>query len=127
VTLDAAGRLLFPLLPHAPGVYRMTLSGGPSQDRPQVYIGESENLRRRTGPTQQTSQRIHDLLQKHLRDGGTATMAVATAATIVAGGASRELSLHRKTARVLAEHATLALVYLDDEALVLNRDKDIDP
>jgi hypothetical protein len=133
VTLDAAGRLVFPLLPRSAGVYRLVLSGAPDRNRPRVYVGESENLRRRTGhyrrpgPTQQTSQRIHDLLGRHLRGGGAVTMAVATSAAIVAGGTSRELSLRRKTARVLAEHAALAQVYLDDDALVLNRDKHSEP
>jgi hypothetical protein len=133
VAFDEAGRLLFPLLPHVSGVYRLILSGVPGQDRPKVYVGESENLPRRTGnyrnpgPTQQTSQRVHDLLVDHLHHGGTVTMAVATSATIVTGAVAQELSLRRKTARVLAEHATLAMVYLDDAALVLNRDKDSEP
>ncbi|MEU8632909.1 hypothetical protein AB0C38_12125 [Amycolatopsis sp. NPDC048633] len=130
VTLDDAGGLLFPVLPHTAGVYRLILSGAPGQDRPQVYVGESEDLSRRTGhyrrpgPTQQTSQRVHDLLVQHLHDGGVAGMAVATSATIFTGEVTRELSLRRKTARVLAEHAALAMVYLDDTATVLNRDKD---
>jgi hypothetical protein len=133
VTLDTAGRLAFPLLPRSAGVYRLVLSGAPDRDQPRVYVGETENLRRRggnyrrPGPTQRTSQRIHDLLGSHLRGGGTVTMAVATSATIVAGGTSRELSLRRKSARVLAEHAALAQVYLDDDAHVLNRDKHSEP
>jgi hypothetical protein len=36
---------------------------------------------------------------------------------------SRDLPLARKTARVLAEHAALALTYLDDAAEVINRDR----
>lgn len=133
VTLDEAGRLLFPVLPNTPGVYRLILSGAPGQDLPQVYVGESENLSRRTGnyrrpgPTQQTSQRIHDLLLNHLQQGGVVGMAVATSASIFTGEVTRELPLRRKTARMLAEHAALAKVYLDNAALVLNRDKDSEP
>ncbi|MEV6646508.1 hypothetical protein [Amycolatopsis sp. NPDC051371] len=133
VTLDETGRLLFPVLPRTSGVYRLILSGAPGQDRPKIYVGESENLSRRTGhyrrpgPTQQTSQRVHDLLAEHLHHGGVVGMAVATSATIVTGDVAQELSLRRKTARVLAEHAALAMVYLDDAALVLNRDKDSEP
>ena len=71
VMLDDAGRLVFPLLPHSPGIYRLTLADASGQTRSQVYVGESEDLRRRTGhyrrpgPTQQTSLRINALLQDH--------------------------------------------------------------
>ncbi|MFJ1763091.1 hypothetical protein ACIOD2_22450 [Amycolatopsis sp. NPDC088138] len=130
VILDDGGRLLFPLLPHSPGIYRLILADAPGQARPQVYVGESEDLRRRTGhyrrpgPTQQTSLRINALLQEHLQQGGSVTMAVATSATVTAGGTTQVLSLGRKTARVLAEHATLAMIYFDGSADIVNRDKD---
>ncbi|MDX3188632.1 hypothetical protein PV458_09535 [Streptomyces sp. MN03-5084-2B] len=130
VVLDEVGGLAFPDLPRAPGIYRLTLSqpaghGG----RLRVYVGESDNLRkrssqyRRPGPTQQTSRRIHHKLRNHLHGGGTVTIAVATAATITARGESHELSLARKTARVLAEHAALALIYLDGDAEVINMER----
>jgi hypothetical protein len=131
VTLDDAGRLLFPLLPHSPGIYRLTLADAPGQVRSQVYVGESENLRRRTGhyrrpgPTQQTSLRINALLREHLQQGGSVTVAVATSATVATVGTAQDLSLNRKTARVLAEHAALAMIYLDENADIVNRDKDI--
>jgi hypothetical protein len=131
VTLGGDGRLLFPLLPHSPGIYRLTLADAPGQARSQVYVGESEDLRRRTGhyrrpgPTQQTSLRINALLQEHLQQGGSVTLAVATSATVTAGGTAQDLSLGRKTARVLAEHAALAMIYLDGNADIVNRDKDV--
>lgn len=132
ITFDAAGDLAFPGLPRASGVYRITLADGPGQDLPKVYIGESDDLRgrsynyRRPGPSQQTSQRIHDDLVAHLRVGGQVTMAVATDATIDAKGESGPLPLRRKTARVLAEHAALALAYLDGDVVVINRDKGVE-
>lgn len=132
VSLDAAGDLVFPAMPRSPGVYRITLSEGPGQELPMVYVGESHDLRgraygyRRPTPRQQTSQRIHDELQSHLRSGGIVTLAVATAAAIDARGESGPLPLGRKTARVLAEHAALALTYLDGDAVVINRDPGAD-
>lgn len=131
VTLDASADLVFPELPRSPGIYRLTFADAPGQDLPHVYVGESEDVRkrasqyRRPGPTQQTSQRIHAELVEHLRRGGSVTMAVATEAAIHARGESSTLPLGRKTARVLAEHAALALTYLDGDAVAMNRDKDI--
>jgi hypothetical protein len=112
-----------------PGVYRITLSDRLGQDVPLVYVGESDDLRSRTygyrrpGSSQQTSQRIHDELQAHLRSGGQTIIAVATTAMISAHGECRPLPLGRKTARVLAEHAALALIYLDGDSVVINRDR----
>lgn len=132
ITLDSAGGLVFPDLPRASGIYRMTLSGSPGQDLPKVYIGESDDLRgrsynyRRPGPTQRTSQRIHDELIAHLSSGGHVTIAVATEAMIEARGDAAPLPLGRKTARVLAEHAALALTYIDGDAVVINRDKGVE-
>lgn len=53
-------------------------------------------------------------------------MAIATSAIIAVGDESEDLPLGRKTARVLAEHAALALTYLDGEAVVINRDSGLD-
>jgi hypothetical protein len=98
-------------------------------DHPHIYIGESDNLRRRAGhyrnpgPTQQTSQRIHHELLTHLAAGGTVTMSVATSAEIETDGRSAPLPLARKTARVLAEHAALGLVHVDGTAAIVNRDR----
>lgn len=121
------GKLVFPPLPPSPGIYRLTFSGLAGQ--PQVYIGESDDLRRRTGnyrnpgPTQQTSQRIHQELITHLTAGGAVTMSVATSAVIEANGEATQLPLARKTGRVLAEHAALGLAYLDGQAAIVNRDR----
>lgn len=121
------GGLVFPALPKAAGIYRLTFSG--LSDHPHIYIGESDDLRRRArnyrnpGPTQQTSQRIHAELLAHLAAGGTVTMSVATSAEIETDGRSAALPLARKTARVLAEHAALGLAYVNGTATIINRDR----
>lgn len=126
VTIDQ-GKLVFPALPRSPGVYRLTFSA--LADQPQMYIGESDDLHRRTGnyrnpgPTQQTSQRIHQELITHLTADGTVTMSVATSAVIETNGEATQLPLARKTARVLAEHAALGLAYLDGTTAIVNRDR----
>jgi len=58
------------------GIYRLTLTGGITPARPRVYIGESDNLRRRRAenyrnpaPRQQTSLRINAILVDHLTSG----------------------------------------------------------
>ncbi|MFD4190740.1 GIY-YIG nuclease family protein [Amycolatopsis thermoflava] len=132
VSLDEAGDLAFPELPRLPGIYRLTLRGPATDARPQVYVGESVELRRRAAQyrrpsaSQQTSQRLNHELKTHFAAGGTATMAIATSAIIAVGDESEDLPLGRKTARVLAEHAALALTYLDGEAVVINRDSGLD-
>jgi predicted GIY-YIG superfamily endonuclease len=133
VTLGPAGDLVFPELPRSPGIYRLTFTDAPNQDRPRVYVGESEDVRNRArqhhrpGSTQQTSLRIPAELVGHLRAGGTVTMAVATEATVCAWDEADTLPLGRKSARVLAEHAALALTYLDDDAVIIDRDSEVDP
>ncbi|WP_077005898.1 DUF7662 domain-containing protein [Saccharothrix sp. ALI-22-I] len=132
VRLDGSGALVFPTLPRLPGVYRISLTNAPRQATPLVYVGEADDLRRRLygyrrpGAGQQTNLRLHGELQAHLANGGQATVAVATTATVEASGTSSPLPLARKTARVLAEHAALALIYLDGNAVVINRDKGAD-
>ncbi|ROP37433.1 DUF7662 domain-containing protein [Saccharothrix texasensis] len=131
VRLASSGALVFPTLPRLPGVYRVSLADASGQETSSVYVGETEDLDRRfhhgyrrPGADQQTNQRLHDEMRAHLAKGGAVTVAVATSATIDVKGASGPLSLTRKTARVLAEHAALASIYLDGNAVVINRDKD---
>ncbi|GLZ28158.1 hypothetical protein Lesp02_03480 [Lentzea sp. NBRC 105346] len=129
VTLGVDGELVFPPLPRAPGVYRISLSDAPGQVLPSLYVGESDNLRnrpngyRRPDSSQQTNLRLRAELLEHLSRGGRVTIAVVTSATVDALGKSSALPLARKSARVFAEHAALALIYLDGTAIVLNRDK----
>ena len=132
IVLDAAGDLVFPAIPGEPVVYRLTMSGAPGQVLPSVYVGETENLKKRAAgyrkpsPRQQTSFRMNNELREHLKAGGRVVIAVARSATIEALGESTPLPLERKTARVLVEHAALALIYLDGGAVVMNRDKGAD-
>lgn len=121
------GKIEFPQVPRVPAVYRLTFIAvdGPTR----IYVGETDNLRRRVGnyrnpgPTQRTSQRIHGELVQHLTAGDSVRMSVATEAEIEADGQRTALPLARKTARVLAEHAALGLAYLDGEAEIINADR----
>ncbi|MEU7529617.1 hypothetical protein AB0A74_28080 [Saccharothrix sp. NPDC042600] len=131
VALDGGGGLLFPPVPPRPGLYRLTFSGMPSQERPAVYVGESGDLRgrfrlyRTPGPTQQTNVRLNDEMINHLRAGGRVVVAVATEAEVEVFGEVRPLSFRRKSARVAAEHAALAGLYLDGSREVVNRDPEV--
>jgi hypothetical protein len=130
--LDAAGKLTFPPVPNAPGLYRLTLTGRPDQHRRRVYIGESSSLPRRLntnyrnpGPTQQTSLRVNALLIEHLRAGGTVALAVSTASSLSAGpGVSQvtdqPLDLTHQASRRLAENAALVLARITDDADIEN-------
>ncbi|SDO44606.1 DUF7662 domain-containing protein [Lentzea jiangxiensis] len=126
----SGGKLVFPSLPGVAAIYRLTLNG--LTGRPRIYVGETDNLRRRAGnyrnpgPTQQTSQRLYDELVRHLASGGTVSLSVATEAEIETGGLRSALPLTRKTARVLAEHAVLALAYVDDAVDILNADRGVE-
>lgn len=127
VELDAGGKPMFGNLEEVPGLYRMTLTGGVAGARPQVYIGETDNLRRRLssnyrnpGPSQQTSLRVNALLRAHLAAGGQVDFAVATVATVRLGGDEQALDLHRKAGRLLAESASLVLAQVTADADIVN-------
>lgn len=133
VTLAADGRLRFPSGPPMPGLYRMTLTGRPDQRRPEIYIGETDDLHRRwsnyrnPGLSQRTNVRLNSLLSEHLQAGGEVRLSVVTSAAVLNGEReSAELSLARKSARVLAEHAAVTWHYLSDEVELLNRDRTVD-
>ena len=127
VTLDGVNKLAFTPLPAIPGLYRLTLVGGTTSARPQVYIGETDNLRRRLGgnyrnpgPTQQTSQRINNLLREHLSAGGVVHLARATAASVWLPDGERALDLTRKAGRLLAENAALVRAHVDAKVDIVN-------
>lgn len=115
ITLDAAGRLVIPPLPSAPGLYRFTLLGPPCPVRPRMYLGEAENLSRRMsgyrtpGPTQTTNIRINATLLAHLQAGGSAEVAVATECSGSSGSGTQvtPLPLSMKSVRLLAESAAI--------------------
>ncbi|SEQ23831.1 hypothetical protein SAMN04488000_102271 [Lentzea albida] len=121
---------VFPRLPRVAAIYRLTFAA--STGRPRIYIGETDDLRRRVGnyrnpgPTQQTSQRLHHELVRHLSSGGTVSLSVAIEAELETDGRRSALPLARKTARVLAEHAALALAYVDDVVDIINADRGVE-
>ncbi len=110
VTLDGRGKPAFPHLPSDPAVYRLVLDG-PSG--PSLYIGETDNLRRRCGnyrnpgPSQQTSMRIGELLRRDLQLGCAIRLDIAEVRLTV-GGNPLEVDLASKAVRILVEHAALA-------------------
>lgn len=109
------GRPVFPVLPSAPGLYRFSFET-PNQ-APRVYIGETDQLRRRAqhyrtpGATQRTNMRMHKELVDAIRGGARVTCAAITAAAIsLDRGPSRPLDLSRKTSRLIVENAAMAAV-----------------
>src|SRR5258708_226520 len=79
LSIDQAGKLVFPEAPSAPGVYRFEIDG----EKALVYFGESADLRlrfrqyRNPGRKQQTNLRMEDLLGEILRAGGRAEVSLA--------------------------------------------------
>lgn len=128
VTLDAAGKPTFPPVPATAGAYRLTLTERPSQLRPRVYIGETDNLRRRlsanyrnAGPRQQTSLRVNAMLREHLIQGGQVALALVTEVTVRRdAGSPQPLDLTRKAGRLLAESSALVLAQKRNDADVEN-------
>jgi hypothetical protein len=77
-----------------------------------IYVGEADELRRRfahyrnPGPTQPRNKRINALLTRLVAEGGRASLAIATTATIEISGVSSPL-VTKKASRLLAENAAL--------------------
>ena len=80
VTLDGEGKLRFPLLPTAPGIYRLRLVG-PSTT---TYVGEAASLLQRAGnyrggyAGQPTSHRLNRRMREHLATGNRIEIAVSS-------------------------------------------------
>jgi hypothetical protein len=126
IALDASGGLAFPRLPPQPGLYRMTLTA-PGQSTARVYIGETDDLRRRANgyrnahEGQQTNVRLKGRLGTLLGGGGSAQLSIALAAQVDDGkGVVTPLDLSRKAARVLAESAALVLAQLAGDVEIEN-------
>jgi hypothetical protein len=127
VALDSSGRVAFARLPYCPGVFRMQLTARPGQARDRIYIGETDNLRRRLAteyrtPTlsQYTNLRVNAQLRKHLSAAGRIELAIAGQAWIELDGSRRELDLTRKPDRLLAENAAVVLAVLAEEGEIIN-------
>jgi hypothetical protein len=126
VTLDAAGKPAFPPLDPVPGLYRLTFTGA-DLPRPKIYIGETDNLRRRLsgnyrnpGRSRQTSLRINALLREHRAARGAVALAIATPADLQIAGADERLDLTKKAARLLAESSALITQQIRDDADIAN-------
>jgi hypothetical protein len=110
IDLGPDGKLKFPNLPLDPGLYRLWLGGA---EHSAVYIGETDNLRRRAthyrnpGPSQRTNIRLNERLRTHLAAGGRADMYVVITAKLEIDGNRIPLDLSQKAARRLVENAAL--------------------
>ena len=111
ITRRSQVQILPPLPRNRSGIYRLLLTAPDGATA--LYIGETDELRRRSGnyrnpgPSQRTSLRINALLKNHLSESGTIAMAIATQATLEINGISGDLDLARKASRLLAENAAL--------------------
>jgi hypothetical protein len=128
LTLDVAGKPVFPLVPPGPGVYRITIDAEDAS----VYFGEAtglpERLRRYRNPgkRQPTSLRIHKLLCEALAGGGHCQVAVAKIHSFQMDRSDARLDLRLKAARVLIESAGIILARNEGRRSVLNLDPGFD-
>ena len=124
-------KLRFPELPWEPGVYRITLTGA-TLVRPRVYFGEGVLREPREGVPvpggrnsnrgQKTNIDLHDQLRPHLDAGGTATIAISSAATVAFdGGDPALLDLWMKAGRLLAENAAIVAAIIVGEVEIINK------
>ena len=111
VSLDDQGRLKFPQIQSVPGIYRIRIR---IRGKESIYIGESDNLRRRfgnyrnPGPSQKTSLRIGGILTKALEGGAQISVSCVTKDAFVRRGNQRSpLDLSSKVVRCLLENATI--------------------
>lgn len=111
LTLDDSGKLIFPVVPESPGLYRFRLLGA-GQSR--HYIGETVRLRRRfshyanPGPSQATNIRINALLREHLEAGERIEIDIMTeAGSMVIAGNPVPVNFSDKATRRLFEHAAI--------------------
>lgn len=124
VTAGEDGRLVFPKVAKAPGLYRLCIRQG---GKDAVYIGETDNLSRRfgnyrnPGPTQQTSKRINAKLLDALRAGADIAVAVVLSGAWIDWGAGpQDADLSSKVIRCLFENAAISAGGAEDVEM-LNR------
>ena len=110
VVLGEGDKLEFPHLPSEPGIYQVRLV---SSEKSAVYIGESDDLRRRMahyrnpGPTQPTNLRINERIHTHIAAGDRVEVSMATEALLELECAAAPLDLARRASRLLVENAVL--------------------
>lgn len=106
VHLGADGKLSMPDPGVSPGIYRFRLA---VDDAPSVYIGESDDLRRRfghyrnPGPSQRTNVRMNDRMRARLAAGGAVQVAVVTEALLWVAECVEPLDLRQRASRLLLE------------------------
>jgi hypothetical protein len=128
LSIDQAGKLVFPQAPSAPGVYRFEIDG----DKALVYFGEAADLRQRFGQyrnpgrTQQTNLRMESLLCEILRTGGQSEVSLAQVISFSTGEPTMHLDLRLKAARVLVESSAIVLARGRGGRAALNLDKSFD-
>ena len=110
VTFDGSGKLLFPQAAEVPSIYRFKIR---SAEDISIYIGETDNLRRRfnnyrnPGPTQPTSLRINDALKKLLSLHAEISVAILNDNAVDFGAGDEPIDLTAKSARLLLENLAL--------------------
>ncbi|NIX77803.1 hypothetical protein [Microvirga terricola] len=113
IEVDEGAKLKFPPILNVPGLYRFKAlhpSGAVS-----VYIGETENLRRRfgnyrnPGPSQQTSRRINVWATELLKDGGRIFVSISIEGRASIEERELQVDLRYKAWRRLFENWSLLL------------------
>ena len=111
ICLDENGKLQFPNVSEAPGLYKLRIRIGTGEA---VYIGETDNLRRRfanyhnPGPTQPTNVRINRRLLDALITEAEISVAIVSSSTSVKiGDKTITVDLASKPFRLLFENAAL--------------------
>lgn len=128
VALDLAAKPVFPQVTAEPGVYRFEVDHAERS----VYFGEASDLRRRLshyrnpGPSQQTNQRLNDLVGRVLAHDGRCSVSVVEVLSFEGKFGGAELDLRLKAARVLIESSAIVLARSDGTRTVLNLDKAFD-
>jgi hypothetical protein len=110
-----AGRLVFPPLATAPGLYRFVFEPGTGQRR--VYIGEASDLARRAqhyrtpGASQRTNVRVNAELRAAIDRGERVEVSVIVVARLELDGIPVPgFDMSRKTSRLIVENAAMAEV-----------------
>jgi GIY-YIG catalytic domain len=113
VTLDLTGKCKFPAPPDGAGLYRFRFRKTDGTEA--LYVGESDNLRRRfgnyrnPGPTQATSLRINHAIVKHLKSGGEISVAISFESAWIQWDQSEMVAdFSRKSVRRLFENFVLS-------------------
>jgi hypothetical protein len=128
LTLDAAGKQVFPPIPTGPGVYRLLIDA----DEASVYFGEASDLQKRLrryrnpGRRQPTSLRINKLICHALAVGGHCDVSVADSLSFRSDRREARLDLRVKAVRVLVESTGIVLARNEGKQSVLNLDPTFD-